>query len=74
MDPIDIVNRALHDVKYPNGVFGCAGENDSVWPKHSDAISGDPIITESDLEVLLEVLVQKIIDEVSDRIGDLRIR
>lgn len=71
MDARRIVESALHNVKYPHPH---PITEDPVWPKHSDNISGDPVITESDLEAVLVEVVEQIIDGVNDRINDLRVR
>jgi hypothetical protein len=73
MNADQIVSAAIHDVKYPDGSWP-GFPDDAKWPKHSDTISGDPIITESDLEELLPKIVDRIFDEVFERIAEMRFR
>lgn len=66
----EIVESAFHEIKYPD----YHSRSDPEWPYYPNEISGQQIITERDLEVVLKAVVEKIMDEFNERISELRIR
>lgn len=73
MTPEEIVSSAMHNARYGRW-GGNSYSGDAEWPKYPDAISGDQIITEPDIEKVMVEIVDLIIDEFQDRISNLTIR